>query len=114
MSVSSMFAWQTSRWRLWSGQLASFANFSRAWCAIIYVCVTDILLWYIECCDGLVTVVDVKLMAEGILLGCQLKVRYMGNVKVAAVSLIVGLDIICPTNRIGDCSGRLWYGDLDA
>jgi hypothetical protein len=68
-----MFAWQTSRWRLWSGQLASFANFPRAWCAIIYVCVTDILFWYIERCDGLVTVEDVKLMAEGILLGCQLK-----------------------------------------
>ena len=38
----------------------------------------------------------------------------MGDVKFAAVSLIVRLDIICPTNGIGDCSGRLWYGDLDA
>jgi hypothetical protein len=38
----------------------------------------------------------------------------MGDVKFAAVSLIVRLDIVCYTNGIGDCSGRLWYGDLDA
>jgi hypothetical protein len=38
----------------------------------------------------------------------------MGDVKLVAVSLIVRLDTICYTNGIGDCSGRLWYGDLDA
>jgi hypothetical protein len=38
----------------------------------------------------------------------------MGDVKFAAVSMIVKLDVICCTNGIGDCPGRLWYGDLDA
>src|SRR4051812_37096053 len=107
MIVSSMFAWQTSRWRLWSGQLASFSSFPRAWCAIIYVCVTDILFWYIECCDGLVTVVEVKLVAEDILLGCRLKFGDMNDVKFGTVSLIVKPDIICCTNGIRGCSGRL-------
>jgi hypothetical protein len=74
-----MFAWQTSRWRLWSGQLASFANFPRAWCAIMYVCVTDIFFWYIDLGDGLIAVVDVKLMVEGIELECQVKPCYRGN-----------------------------------
>ena len=33
MSVSSMFAWQTSLWRLWSGQLAALP-ISRAYVLI--------------------------------------------------------------------------------
>ena len=38
----------------------------------------------------------------------------MSDVKFAVTSLIARLDIICYTNGIGDSSGRLWYGDLDA
>jgi hypothetical protein len=67
----------------------------------MYVCVTDILFWYLDLCDGLVAVVDVKLIVEGILSHYRVKSRYIGDVDVVAMLLILRFGVPCCTNEMG-------------
>jgi hypothetical protein len=68
----------------------------------MYVCVTDILFWYIDLCDNFVAVVDVKLMVEGILSQYQVNPYYISISKVAAMILVLRLGVSRRTNEMDD------------